>query len=799
MSQTIAQCIQVSSKLDFPMTFRLQIHVSGAVQGVGFRPFVYHLALSEHLNGSVANSPEGVVIDVEGTKPHLTSFLERLETEKPPLSFYYAVESRWVEPRGAKVFEIVPSSNEGAYEPILLPDVAICSDCRQDIHDPTNRRYHYPFTNCTNCGPRYTIVESLPYDRPRTVMKQFTMCQDCRKEYESPEDRRFHAQPISCPHCGPKLFLYESSGALVCEGRDANVVDDILSQASDCLAHGGIVVLLGLGGAQLLVDARNESAVQRLRENKHRDAKPFAVMVGNMNEVEKLAMIKEEERRVLQSPASPIVLVEPSAYGCEQIAPAVCMGSPWLGVMLPTTPLHELLLEKWGGIAVVTSGNLSDEPLCITPDECLEKLGPLSDLMILHDRPILRPVDDSVIRVLHGKEIMLRRARGYAPLPVCIESASNDHQDVLALGGQMKNAPGWLMRGRFVLSQHLGDLDTAAAMDSFERTIADMGDLIHAEPQILAVDAHPDYCATQFGYHWAGKHSLNIIPVQHHVAHAMACVVENQVKLPALGVAWDGTGYGSDGTIWGGEWFDLQESSYSRVASIRPFFLPGGDLAVKNPVRSAWSLCQSVKNDYPEEDWSFIEEKVTRKLNETERKTVAIMMARHINSPQTSSMGRFFDAMAFFLGFDQPIRCEGQAAMQLEWWGWQFPREQWTQESVLRWERTMRDDGVSIWSWVPVLRGLQEGWKRGLSRATLAWKFHAGLAEMILDEARLSGHDKICVGGGCFQNALLLELLLSRAENANITVYHPQRVPAHDGGLALGQLGAVLHHYSLDQ
>ena len=768
---------------------RLQLSLTGTVQGVGFRPFAYRLACEEGLSGWIRNDPGGVAIEVEGPRNCLLAFVERLETEKPPLASIYSMEPCWLEPSGLSGMEILESSCDGATEPVLLPDLMICPVCSAEIRDPANRRFGYPFTNCTHCGPRYSIIESLPYDRGNTSMKHFAMCPDCRREYGDTADRRFHAQPVSCPACGPSLALYGEDGSMVESGRSGEKTSSMIAAAADCLNGGGIVALLGLGGVQLLTDARNEKAVCRLRERKRRDARPFALMAPSEAVVREIAFLSPEERRVLSSPAAPIVLlrrrddVPPECLP----APSVCMFSPWVGVMLPTTPLHHLLLDSWGGLPVATSGNLSDEPLCVSPEEALCKLAGVADLFLMHDRPVLRPVDDSVVRVWRGRELVVRRARGYAPLPVCGHGGEGEPV-ILALGGQMKNALGWRVRGRSVLSQHMGDLDTEASLVSFRREADDLGHLLHASPELVVVDSHPDYEASLYGRDLAERKGLPLVEVQHHVAHVLACMEENEVPFPCLGVAWDGTGYGPDGTVWGGEWFALEETAWKRVGHLRTFHLPGGDAAVRDPRRVAFSLLAA-----PElQSCRTLRGRLQAALAPDLSKACRLMIERGLNAPLCSSMGRIFDAVAFFLGFDGLIRCEGQAAMQLEAWAWEYPEAEWGHVPPLSWGE---GDTGGVMDWVPALQALETGLAASCSRARLAWCFHDGLAELIVTHALKSGRNRVCVGGGCFQNVLLLELLMRRAERAGVTLHVPQRVPAHDGGLAVGQIAAVLHHY----
>lgn len=759
---------------------RLRLNITGAVQGLGFRPFVFRLAEELHLAGWVRNTPAGVEIEIEGHPKQLSAFRTRLETDAPPLARLFTIEPCTLPPAGYAEFNIQESGAHSAAVPVILPELATCDQCVADIFNPDNRRYYYPFTNCTHCGPRYTIIEDLPYDRERTAMRIFSMCSTCREEYGNPADRRFHAQPNACPDCGPSLLLYDATGTLLRKGRKPGDIKAMLNRAVDTLRSGGIVSILGLGGVQLLTDAANEEAVRRLRSRKARDAKPFALMVPTVETARTLARLSPDEERILRSPSAPIVLLTRRAGA--PIAPSVAACSPSLGIMLPHTPLHHLLLKKYGAPLVCTSGNLSGAPLCHTPEDALRSLRRIADLHLLHDRPILRPVDDSVVRVFRGREIVVRRARGYAPLPV----GPSQGPDTLALGGELKNTLCWRAHGLAVLSQHLGDLETEASTSTFRREIDNLGRLLHAGYGRLIVDSHPDYAASRYGRYLALKKGLTVISVQHHVAHVMACIEENHTPRPALGTAWDGTGYGTDGTIWGGEFFDVGETDCRRIAHLRLYPLPGGDAAAREPARCALSLLHSLSA----EACPTLRKTVNRELAATVRDAVRSMMDKCFNSPLTSSMGRLFDAVSCYLGFHGPNLCEGHAAMQLETLARRYHETEQNKPSPLSWE-IREENGCLVCDWEPVLRLLDSELKRGASAEELAWRFHDGLAELIVRIAQSCRRTHIAVGGGCFLNTLLLDLLCDRTEQAGLTFDYPQRVPAHDGGLAYGQLAAA--------
>ncbi|MEI6350649.1 MAG: carbamoyltransferase HypF [Verrucomicrobiota bacterium] len=527
------------------MRARVRVTICGAVQGVGFRPWVYQLAGELGLAGWVNNTAQGVVIELEGSRPNIERFLLRIEPEKPAHSFIQSLESVWLAPVDAVGFEIRESDSGGAKTAFVLPDIATCPDCLREISDPANRRHGYPFTNCTHCGPRFSIITALPYDRPNTSMHAFTMCEDCRREYADPNDRRFHAQPNACPVCGPQLEWWNPKGELLASREQA------LAAAAAAIEVGAIVAVKGLGGFHLVVDARNPQAVERLRAAKHREEKPFAVMAASLELVRNECEVSGLEERLMRSPDAPIVLLRRHGRG-NGIAQAVAPGNPLLGVMLPYTPLHHLLLARLGFPIVATSGNRSDEPICIDETEALERLNGIAEFFLVHNRPIVRPVDDSVARVILGRELLLRRARGYAPLPVQLTAPP---QATLAAGAHLKNTIALSAGNSVFLSQHLGDLETAPAYAAFQEAIADFQRLYETRPAVIAADLHPDYLSTQAASELAKQTGARLVPVQHHVAHILSCLVENECEPPALGVAWDGTGYGTDGTIWGGEFF----------------------------------------------------------------------------------------------------------------------------------------------------------------------------------------------------------------------------------------------------
>ncbi len=694
---------------------RLHITLAGTVQGTGFRPFLFRLATELNLTGWVRNSSAGLTVEVEGERTH--EFLQRLDSGMPAAAVVLSREVSELAPAGYSHFEIRSSDDSDVKATGILPDLATCPECLAELGDPDGRRGGYAFTNCTLCGPRYTIVRDIPYDRPNTTMAAFIMCEQCRSEYGNPRDRRFHAQPIACPACGPKL-----DGAI------------------PSLAGGRIVALKGIGGFQLLVDGRDEQAVERLRRLKHRDEKPFALMLPDAAAVRAVCKVSEQEEALLRSAAAPIVLLRPKE--ANGIAPSVAKSSPYLGVMLPCSPLHHLLMQANPFPVVATSGNRSDEPIATANDEARVRLAGIADEFLTHDRAIARACDDSVARISRGHAMVLRRARGYAPLPV---PAGRELPPVLAVGAHLKNTVAIAIGRQVYLSQHIGDLDTLEARQSFERAIDDLCRLYSFAPEAVVCDLHPDYASTI----WARQSGLPLIAVQHHHAHAAACAAENDVRGTYLAVIWDGTGYGLDGTIWGGEFFLCEAGRFERIAHLRPFQLPGGEAAI----REGWRAAAALTGDGPA--------------------TLLRMMERGLHSPQTTSVGRLFDAVASLCGVARESHFEGQAAMLLE-------REIGSLETR---ESYPLPDG----DWRPLIDALLEDVHSSIPRARIAARFHNALAGWIVDVAERSTAGQVVLSGGCFQNRYLEERAVELLEAKGIRVFTHQRVPPNDGGIALGQ------------
>ena len=762
---------------------RVKLALRGAVQGVGFRPFVHRLATELAVTGWINNSPQGVFVEAESPRPTLEQFLRRIEAEKPPRSFIQSMETTWLDAVGFEKFEIRASENGGNKSALILPDLATCPDCLREISDPKNRRFHYPFTNCTNCGPRFSIIEALPYDRANTAMKKFVMCPACRKEYDNPQDRRFHAQPNACPVCGPRLEFWEATGAAIFGG------DEALRAAAYAIRRGKIVAVKGIGGFHLLTAARNEKAVGLLRERKHREEKPLALMFPSLESVKAVCEVSPLEERLLVSPEAPIVLLRrrPSSEKLNlkfQIAENVATHNPSFGVMLPSNPLHHLLLAELKFPVIATSGNVSDEPICTDEFEARERLRGLADFFLVHNRPIVRHVDDSIVRVMLGREMMLRRARGYAPLPVQIQTSKSENKNVLAVGAHLKNSVALAVGNNVFLSQHIGDLETEQANAAFRRVTGELPGLYDIEPEMIAADLHPDYQSTRFAQQ-SGKKNVG---VQHHVAHVLSCIAENEVGLPALGVAWDGTGYGTDGSIWGGEFFLVTEEKIERVAHLLPFRLPGGDKAVKEPRRAALGLLYEL---YGEAAFEMIHLPPLREMPPVEMITLRGMLQRRFNSPSTSSVGRLFDVVASLVNLRQQMRFEGQAAMELE-----FALEGVASDA--RYDLPLVTRGSKlVLDWSLMVHSILIDVNGGVSVAEISAKFHNALAEAVIAVARSSGLTRVVLSGGCFQNRYLTERTVSRLRAEKFQPYWHQRVPPNDGGIALGQIFAARNHLNL--
>ncbi len=755
-----------------------KISVRGVVQGVGFRPFVYRLAQDHNLKGWVRNTSGSVEIEVEGDEASLENFLIDLKAKAPPMARIERVEATFYPPNGYAEFQILKSlSQEGEYQ-LVSPDIATCEDCKREIFCPTDHRFGYPFTNCINCGPRFTIIEDIPYDRPQTTMRQFEMCPECQREYDDPLDRRFHAQPNACPKCGPGLELVNSNGNPI-EGND------VIKTAGQLLKVGKILALKGLGGFQLACDATDEEAVNLLRSRKRRPAKPLAVMVATLEEVEKHCMVSPEERRLLQSPECPIVLLR-WKHSSSNISPAIAPNLKYLGVMLPYTPLHHLLLRETGLPLVMTSGNLSEEPIAKDNDEALTRLRGIADYFLLHNRDISGRYDDSVYMV-EGKPQAIRRARGYAPYPIFLPFQS---KQILACGAELKNTFCLTKDEHAFLSQHIGDMENEETLEHFENTIELYKKLFRIEPEIMAYDMHPEYLSTKYAFQASSELGLSLIPVQHHHAHIASCLVENEVEGPVIGVAFDGTGYGTDGTIWGGEFLLADWRSFRRIGHLECVPLPGGEAAIKKPYRMALGYLYTLLGEgFSLEGLPF------SRLDPIELEIIRQQLRRGINCPLTSSAGRLFDAVSALAGVREEIDYEAQAAIELEMLA---PNE--VDEFGVNCYPfyIVEHQGMRVVKLGELFSMIVQDVKNQVPVPMISLKFHntvaqiiAGMCKMIVKE---TGITQVALSGGVFQNRLLLKLTTTALQRDDFSVLTHHLVPCDDSGISLGQ--AVIAHFA---
>lgn len=779
---------------------RLRVEVEGTVQGVGFRPFVYRLAHELGLSGWVRNTRNGVLVEVEGDSPAIETFLQRMRTEAPASASIEAISTNVIPIREDVRFSIVSRAESGQRTLVIPPDLATCQDCWGELFNPSDRRFRYPFLTCTQCGPRYSLLTAIPYERSNTTMAGFELCSTCHAEYETEADRRFHAEPIACPKCGPRLCLWDEQGHEVAGGEEA------LHRASALLEQGLVLAVKGLGGFQLWGDAKSGEAVQRLRNRKRRPEKPFAVLFHSIEAVRSYCLLSSEEEALLSSPQAPIVLARKRRDA--SLAAAVAPDNPYLGVMLPATPLHHLLMAALGRPMVATSGNRSEEPIVTDEREALVRLKGIADALLVHDRPIARPVDDSVVLVVPGKVqsvdgeqkekpradvMILRRARGYAPQAIRWNDDATDgtaQGPILAVGGHLKNTVALLTGNRVVLSQHLGDLSTLEADRAFRQAVEDLQQLLHVTPRAIAFDLHPDYRSTSFARELAANLSVPLVPVQHHHAHMASCMAEHKLDGEVLGIAWDGAGHGGDGQVWGGEFLIASYRQFTRFASLKPFRLLGGEAAMREPGRSAaavlWELMGEEMLGYNLPVW---------KMTDDQRAQLASLLRSAVASPWTTSMGRLFDAVASLTGLCHQTSFEGQAAMAV-----QFAAEQEAEAGGVTVEGYPMDlvpshssDTKWMIDWHPMVSGMLDDLRRGCRLGYIAARFHVGLAAATVRVAQAAGLPRVALTGGCFQNRLLLSLARQRLESAGFTVYNHHLVPPNDGGLSLGQAVVAAH------
>lgn len=747
---------------------RRSIELSGLIQGVGFRPFVYRAARGCELTGWVANDTRGVCIEVQGRSDNIELFVNKLRLEKPQQARIDHLVQKSLPVRQESGFVIRDSEHGATPSAIVLPDLAPCDECLHELFDPGDRRYGYPFINCTHCGPRYSIVERLPYDRSNTALKDFPLCENCRREYREPQDRRFHAEPNACPECGPQLQVCDRTGSILGER------DSALQLAIEAIETGKIVALKGVGGFQLLVDASNTEAVRRLRARKRRPHKPFALLYPDIDSVHRDCDISPQEETLLCGQERPIVLLRADPAARKWLAPEVAPGNPNLGIMLPASPLHCLLMALLQRPLVATSGNLAGEPICIRNDEAVTQLGGVADLFLTHNRPILRALDDSVFRLIDGCPVMLRRARGYAPLPFYLPDTEEPATDCIALGGDLKCCAA-LSRGNTVyLTQHIGDLESPRAMSAFESATDALAAFYGLQPRLLLHDLHPGYRSSR----WAKGRALPSAGVQHHLAHFFSGMAEHSYQGPALGICWDGTGYGDDGTLRGSEFLRWHPgAAVFRFASLRTFPLPGGEQAVREPSRSALGLrFEGIGKGVLEQS------ELQNCFKRSEMQILLRMLERNLYSPRCSSVGRLFDAVAALLGLVTKISFEGQAAMALEFAAWESERKDGYPFEL------QQTDGSWVIDWAPAINALLEEGQAGVSTTDRAAAFHNTLARVILAVAKKAGEEHVFLSGGVFQNRRLTESAVKLLRENGFRTYCHCRIPPNDGGIALGQI-----------
>ena len=760
--------VSVAPQRSRELTHRQRHTLGGIVQGVGFRPFVYRLAQELDLGGWVRNTPAGVEIEIQGSDSGLNSFGYALRHTLPPLAQVTSHVCIDIPAGDDRSFAILPSG-PGAADIRIAPDSALCRDCLTELFDPAERRYRYPFITCTNCGPRYSIITSIPYDRPNTTMAGFPLCHDCLREYLNPLDRRFHAQPIACHSCGPQVSLLTYSGEKIA-ARDAAVM-----QAVELLKAGEILAIKGIGGYHLAVDACNHDAVQRLRQRKKRDEKPFAVMAADLERARELAVTGEMEERLLSSPEAPIIIVRKRPG--TGLSPLIAPGNGWLGLMLPYAPLHHLLMRGNFQALVMTSGNVASEPVAFEDHEALQRLGGIADYFLLHDRPIHIRSDDSVLRVFQGRPLFYRRSRGYAPRAVTLPFTVTP---TLATGAELKSAVCLAAGNHAFLSQHIGDLQNQATFDSFGHTVAHLSDILSIRPETVACDLHPDYLSSRF----AEDSELPLTQVQHHHAHMASCMAENGLDGDVIGIIFDGTGYGPDGTVWGGEFLVGGYDGYRRAAHFRPVPLPGGDAAVREPWRMAMAYLYQA---YGETAFT-LDHPVARHLPEQERPLFAQMLRRGINSPLTSSCGRLFDAVAALINLRQVVSYDGQGAIELEALAESAEGEN---GGSYGYNIVSAGEAPHQLDFAPLIGEILADMNAGIPDSSIAYRFHAtvaaGATELCLQLAASSGLERVILSGGVFQNRLLTEMIYTALSHKGLNVFTHHLVPPNDGGIALGQ------------
>ena len=743
-----------------------RIDVNGIVQGVGFRPFVYNLANQYDLKGEVANTAAGVSIHIEGPPQHIQAFETDLAVKCPPLAHVVEIAGRAESVKSYTDFRIVKSRGQAQMSTLISPDVSICDDCLRELFDPADRRYLYPFINCTNCGPRYTIIDDIPYDRPKTSMRHFKMCAACQAEYDDPADRRFHAQPNACAECGPHVSLYTNR-------RQPVDSDNPIKKAADLIRRGQIVAVKGLGGYHLAADATNSDAVQRLRRRKLREEKPFAVMSADLEGIRQYAVVRPQDQKLLSSIQRPIVLLPkktPSSIS-EQVAPR----NKYWGVMLPYTPLHYLLLNEGFTALVMTSANLTDEPIAIDNEDAFERLADIADYFLVHNRDIYLRSDDSIVRHSAGHTRSIRRSRGFVPIPLFLNDAV---PPILACGAELKNTICITKDDQAFLSQHIGDLENKITLDFFQLTVDHLLRILEIQPEIIACDMHPDYLSTRFARE---QTKARLIEVQHHHAHIVSCMAEHHQEGAVIGLSFDGTGYGDDGAIWGGEVLVAEAKQFERMAHLAYVPMPGSAAAIKEPWRMAISYLHDALGDaFWDLDLPVLKQNDTQKL-----KIMVEMIQKGINCPPTSSLGRLFDGVAAIIGIRNQVNFEGQAAMELEMLAADDIDSIYDVEWLME-----KKGGIQILP-APIIRGVVEDVQNGLSISQISIKFHKTLialfSEICAGVRRDSQLNRVVLSGGCFQNDILLSGMIHELASRDFEVFAHRRVPTNDGGISLGQ------------
>jgi hydrogenase maturation protein HypF len=741
-----------------------RLKVNGIVQGVGFRPFVFQLAQKYELKGKVANTSSGVSIHVEGLAEHVTSFEADLATKAPPLAYIVDISSQTGTVNNYSDFAIVKSQGQSEMSTLISPDVSVCDDCLAELLDPGNRRYRYPFINCTNCGPRYTIIDDIPYDRPKTSMRYFKMCPACQAEYDDPTNRRFHAQPNACDDCGPHIGIFDNL-------KNEIGKQDPIGNAVEFLKQGNILAIKGLGGYHLAADATNTDAVMRLRQRKFREEKPFAIMSADLATIRRYAAVDNEEEHLLASIRRPIVLLRKKTPNLisDQVAPR----NNYFGVMLPYTPLHYLLLKQDLTALVMTSGNMSEEPIAIDNDDAFKRLAAIADYFLIHDRDIYLRSDDSIVRHIAGAERFIRRSRGFVPIPIFLK---NEVPPILACGAELKNTICVTKQDKAFLSQHIGDLENIATYDFFNLTVNHLKRILGINPEIIACDMHPDYLSTQFA---EAQATIPNIQVQHHHAHIVSCMAEHKIEGAVIGLSFDGTGYGTDGALWGGEILITEAHDFKRAGHLAYIAMPGSTAAIKEP----WRMAISYLQDAYGADFYKLDLPILRDLESESLAVISEMITKGINSPLTSSLGRLFDGVAAICGIRSRVNFEGQAAMELEMLAGGSAESlydyEWEKGNILRIPPA------------PIIRGVVADIQNRVPLSEIGAKFHRTLICLFSDLCNVirkeSGLNRVVLSGGCFQNATLLSGMIRALLDNKFEVFTHEQVPTNDGGIALGQ------------